>query len=265
MILNNLLRRLPFTINYSNVAARLDVQLNRPNLLCRYGLPSRNSLKSFGTSTARNAKLTEAQQVETLKKSVLSDVRIHPLVAERDVLLYQYEGCRRFKILFSIAFLSSMVFIVFVAPKVGKVSEEFHPHGTVIVDHTPWLETFWRQICEFEISGMNWYGIGSILLGYVCLVGVGFYITRNVRYIILRKGGEKVRVTTFSFVGNEHRYHHYDVPLNHLSCKQGRLEEGPDMKLKIKGRRVHFLINKKEGSFLHPELFDQTVGVYRKL
>lgn len=82
---------------------------------------------------------------------------------------------------------------------------------------------------------------------------------RSVKYIILRKGGQSVTVVTHAPFG-ENRL--LTLGLENLSCKQMRTEAKAQLPIKIKGHKLHYLLDMR-GEFRHPELFDSTCGLSR--
>lgn len=71
-----------------------------------------------------------------------------------------------------------------------------------------------------------------------------------------------VRVTTYSHFG---RTKDFTVPLNDISCKQSRLAEGVQVSLKIRSRWFYYLLDKRAGKFVEPQLFDYVIGLNRSI
>ncbi len=79
---------------------------------------------------------------------------------------------------------------------------------------------------------------------------------------MLLKGGQHVTVSTHSFFGRQRKF---DVPLDSISCYQGRLSARSKVPLKIKNYSFFFLIDKTGGTFHNERIFDKAIGLQRKL
>lgn len=98
-------------------------------------------------------------------------------------------------------------------------------------------------------------------VGTVVAVGSSMFVLRNVRSLVLLKGGQRVAVQTYAPFKELRTF---QVPLEHVSCGQSRLQKSSYITLKIKDHRMHYVLDQR-GLFPHPELFDNTVGMARKL
>lgn len=98
-------------------------------------------------------------------------------------------------------------------------------------------------------------------MGTLVAVGSSMFILRNVRSLLLLKGGQQVAVQTYAPF---RELRTFQVPLEHISCGQSRLQKSSYITLKIKGHWMHYVLDQR-GVFPRPELFDNTVGVARKL
>ena len=94
-----------------------------------------------------------------------------------------------------------------------------------------------------------------------CIVSGGsyFFSLRNIRSILLLKGGQKATISTYGPFAMENKI---TVPLSNMSCDKERNDENKQLMLKVKGMRGFFAID-SNGSFPHPLLFDHTVGMQR--
>jgi len=101
-----------------------------------------------------------------------------------------------------------------------------------------------------------------MLAAHVFAFGLGFYCAKSVRYIIIRKGGQKVRLTCYSVLGMKNKYRHHDLTLDLVSCQAARNSLSGHIPVKVRGKLMYYLVDPK-GHFYHPSLFDQTVGVFR--
>ena len=89
-----------------------------------------------------------------------------------------------------------------------------------------------------------------------------FYPQRSVSCLTLLRGGHDLRVTTYTHFG---RQQSFDVPLAKVSCLQTRLAPGANVALKVKDKWFYYLLDKKDGKFKQPDLFDYVVGLKREL
>ncbi|XP_037575502.1 transmembrane protein 223-like [Dermacentor silvarum] len=107
------------------------------------------------------------------------------------------------------------------------------------------------------------YGLTAfcVAIGTLVVTSSSIFLLRSVRSIVLLKGGQQVFVQTYApFV----ELRAFEVPLEHISCRQSRLQKSSYISLKIKGHRLYYMLDQR-GIFPHPKLFDNTVGVARKL
>lgn len=99
----------------------------------------------------------------------------------------------------------------------------------------------------------------------LCFAGFGvltitwMYTLRSVKYLILRKGGQKVTVVTHTPFGENRMM---TLGLENLSSKQMRTEAKSYLPIKIRGHMMYYMVDLK-GEFRHPQLFDSTCGLAR--
>lgn len=53
------------------------------------------------------------------------------------------------------------------------------------------------------------------------------------------------------------------VPLRCISAVQSRSAESSALSIKVKGKRLHYLLD-KDGKYTNPELFDHVINVKRR-
>ncbi|XP_074087372.1 transmembrane protein 223 [Macrotis lagotis] len=107
------------------------------------------------------------------------------------------------------------------------------------------------------------YGLaaGCASVGLLVLAAGLLFSRRSVRSVLLRRGGQRVTLTTHAPFGLGASF---TVPLRHVSCAAPRGQVPAVLPLKVKGRRFYFLLD-KGGRFPDARLFDLTVGTYRGL
>lgn len=87
------------------------------------------------------------------------------------------------------------------------------------------------------------------------------FTLRSVRYLILRKGGNKVAFVTYGPFGTNRIT---NVPLNCVSAVQSREIGASALPIKVKNTRFHYLLD-NQGEFRNPEIFDHVINVKRRL
>lgn len=101
-----------------------------------------------------------------------------------------------------------------------------------------------------------------VFVGYVVLFFTWIYPQRTITKLILKEGGQLVRFSTYTHFG---RTKDFVVPLRDISCAQSRQAKGVQVSVKIRGRWFYYLMDKREGKFLEPRLFDYVIGLNRSL
>uniref|UniRef100_G3MNG8 Transmembrane protein 223 n=1 Tax=Amblyomma maculatum TaxID=34609 RepID=G3MNG8_AMBMU len=107
------------------------------------------------------------------------------------------------------------------------------------------------------------YGLVAVCttIGTLVVAGSSLFVLRSVRSIVLLKGGQRVLVQTYAPFKD---LRGIEVPLENINCLQSRLRKSSYITLKIKGHWLYFMLDQR-GLFPYPKLFDNTVGVSRKL
>lgn len=130
------------------------------------------------------------------------------------------------------------------------------PIGVQDMSALPW----YKRILYKQGYYKNALSLLSFIVG-----GVVFFITlayprRVIKSLWLLKGGEQVKLTTYSWFGNSRSF---TKPVNHLSCMEARSGKGPHIPMKIKDTNFYYIID-KQGSFPKADLFDFVIGFKRK-
>lgn len=99
--------------------------------------------------------------------------------------------------------------------------------------------------------------------GGFCFGAAKLRVMRTIRRIVLRPG-DRVIIEHFHGLPLSKNFKSIECPLGNVSCKNGRLDDGNVVDLKLKGHAFLFKVDKK-GYFPDPYLFDHTVGVQRKV
>ncbi|XP_024054601.1 transmembrane protein 223 [Terrapene carolina triunguis] len=176
----------------------------------------------------------------------------------RDLLLFRHERARFFRLLGlfctgQFAFWAYLAHFAFSELRpAGQPAASVRPAPTLpggaSVNPT---SNKWRY--GFTVSCLT---VGSLI------VAAGFvYSRRSVWQVVLRQGGRDVTLSTYYPFGLSSSF---TVPLRQVSCMAHRSEVPAMIPLKVKGRPFYFLLD-KQGQVYNPQLFDLTVGAYRKL
>lgn len=107
------------------------------------------------------------------------------------------------------------------------------------------------------------YGLTALcsMFGVLVVSAATVFTRRNVRSVVLLKGGQRVFVQTYTPFKD---LRSFDVPLEDINCLQSRHQKSNYISLKIRGHWFHYMLDQR-GIFPYPQLFDNTVGLSRKL
>lgn len=169
----------------------------------------------------------------------------------KDVILFKYDNPRFYKILnvFAICqfgFWGYLSYTAFTTLRDAPVPKD---------DTLPW----WRKVNLGENKYRNTLAFLSFAIGYGILAISWMYTLRSIRYLILRKGGDKVTLVTYTPFG-ENRL--LTVDLSNVCCKETRMATRSQLPLKVKNHKLHYILDMK-GEFKNPQLFDYTAGLKR--
>lgn len=176
----------------------------------------------------------------------------------RDVTVFTYTDDKFYRMMtiFGIVqffFWANLALFMYSAPEA--------PKGADIKDAIPegsWLGT----VVDLQSRYKNKIAVVCMLLGYMVLFFTMVYPHRSICQLTLLKGGRQVRMSTYTHFG---RKKDTVLPLDHLSMQHGRLAKGTQMSVKVKGKWLYFVMDKTNGKFLNPQLFDHVVGLQRNL
>lgn len=87
------------------------------------------------------------------------------------------------------------------------------------------------------------------------------YTLRSIRFLVLRKGGAHVTLVTYSPFGHNRMM---NVPLNCVSAQDSRQAAKVLLPIKVKGSRLYYILDMR-GQFMNNQLYDNTVGLKRRL
>ncbi|XP_065349060.1 transmembrane protein 223 [Cloeon dipterum] len=170
----------------------------------------------------------------------------------KDVILFHHENPRFFKML-NFFGLSQFAFWMYLSYCCSTLKDVPVKDSANV--------TWWQSVNLGEKKYKHALTVGSFLIGYLSLAASWFYTLRAVRYLILRKGGAEVSFVCYAPFG-ENRI--MTVPLRNVSCPQSRQACKVQLPLKVKNRRMHYVLDMK-GQFKNNKLFDNTVGLKRNL
>lgn len=102
-------------------------------------------------------------------------------------------------------------------------------------------------------SSLPFVSGGSIFAGAL------MYSRRSISSLVLLKGGDRVKIETFGFMGMKSSI---TVPVSKVSCQQSRHSVTSQLPIKVYGRSFYYILD-KQGKFLNGRLFDYTAGMRR--
>lgn len=113
-----------------------------------------------------------------------------------------------------------------------------------------------------NLTGRPYFSFGLIFASGLITMGLIMRARRSIHMMTLLPE-DKVRISTFSPIAMG-KPPTIEIPLSHLSCLQPRESGNKNYSmLKIKGRVGVHLLDKAEGVFHEPKLFDQYLGYAR--
>ncbi|XP_065089940.1 transmembrane protein 223 [Ochlerotatus camptorhynchus] len=171
----------------------------------------------------------------------------------KDVMLYKYENPRFYRILNMFA-ISQFLFWGYLSHFAYTTLRDA-PVPDDKRDDLAWYE----RINLGENKYRNGIAIMSFVIGYGILFTSWMFTLRSIRFLILRKGGDKVSVVTYGPFGKNRIM---EVPLNCISAHESREAARVTIPIKIKNRSFFYVVDKK-GEFTNARLYDYTVGMRR--
>ncbi|EAA09462.5 AGAP005148-PB [Anopheles gambiae str. PEST] len=170
-------------------------------------------------------------------------------------MLFKYENPRFFKVLniFAVSqflFWGYLCHFSYTTLKDAPVQEDGK-------EDLPW----YKRVNLGENKYRNGIAIMCFFIGYGVLFASWMFTLRSVRYLVLRKGGDKVSVVTYAPFGTNRIM---DVPLKYVSAQESREAARVTVPVKIKNRALFYMLDMR-GEFTNTKLYDYTVGLSRKL
>jgi hypothetical protein len=98
------------------------------------------------------------------------------------------------------------------------------------------------------------YGLCALSLATsaACISVAVFLSTRCVSGVVVKGGGQQIRLNTTSLFGTRHT----EVPASTVRVIQPASSNTHTMSMRVQGRRLHFLLDMKNGRILDQRLFD---------
>ncbi|XP_058464278.1 transmembrane protein 223 [Malaya genurostris] len=226
--------------------------------VCRH-LNSSLSANVFGKFRFQTTSITQSTfrfnfiQNPVFAKSVATRAYDVNTNIAKDVILFKYENPRFFRVLNFFA-ISQFLFWGYLTHFAYTTLRDA-PVPQKDSDQLAWYE----KINLGENKFRNGIAIMCFLIGYGILAGSWTFTLRSVRFLILRKGGKKVSVVTYTPFGKNRIM---DVPVNCISAQESREAARVTIPIKIKNRSLFYVLDKK-GEFTNQQLYDYTVGLRR--
>ena len=99
-----------------------------------------------------------------------------------------------------------------------------------------------------------------MLTGTLILLFCTIYPLRTIRQLTLLRGGNGARITVYSHFGKTKSF---TAALDDINAMQGRAQASSNMSIKVRGRRFYYMLDKRDGVFHEPALFDYRVALKR--
>ncbi|XP_046465409.1 transmembrane protein 223 [Neodiprion pinetum] len=191
----------------------------------------------------------QAREVQTNKPYEI------PTNLSADAILYKNENRKLFKLL-NIFAISQLIFWTYLAHFIYTMLKDA-PVSKSQADNLPW----WRSINFGEKKIRTILSVCTFLIGYAMFAFAWMHTLKSVKYLVLRKGGNKLTFITHTpFGGTRTR----TVPLDKVCCKLNRAEAKVHLPIKVKGDMMHYILDIR-GRFTNPKLFDFTAGLQRPI
>lgn len=219
---------------------------------CRSVSYYRNKMKAFQSlNCTRVSPLTFTTNLNPKAFVCASVLEVNTKVV-KDVILYRYDNPKFFRIvnifaLCQFGFWTYLSHFAFTTLKDAPV-----PNDT---ENLPW----WRRINLGENKYRNTLTVLSFLIGYGILTAACLFTLKSVRYLILRKGGDKLTFVTYTPFGKNRMM---TVDVNKVSSEESRQNARVQLPIKVKGYHLYFVLDMR-GEFRNPKLFDSTAGLKR--
>lgn len=113
---------------------------------------------------------------------------------------------------------------------------------------------------KFYAENRRKIGVTFLIVGCSIFFYSVIYPMRSVSCLTLLRGGKRLGVTTYSYLG---RTRYFAVPLDDVSCKRSRIASPTYVAMKLRGHRMYYLLDSRDGQFHQPELFDYVIGLNR--
>lgn len=234
-----------FPLNLSSIWNRNALFQRKPVNELKYSLRERHCRQVY--TSFQSLKHLFKQKI-FMSTSVLD---VNTKVA-KDVILFKYENPKYFRIL-----------NIFAISQFGFWAYLSHFAFTSLKDAPPPKDTdnvaWWRKINLGENKYRNGLTILSFLIGYSILTLAWLFTLKSVRYLILRKGGDKITFVTYTPFGKNRMV---TVNVNMVSSQEARHNAHSQLPIKVKGHVLFYILDMK-GEFKNPKLFDNTAGLRR--
>jgi len=189
----------------------------------------------------------------TPRNSNLSSLELMNAKVQQDTTVFTYDNANLFKWitvfgLVQFAFWTNLAYFCYSSLNGVKLSKPSELGG------------WWTTVIELQQRYRYRIACACLSLGTIVLYFTTVYPQRTICKLVLLKGGELVRLSTYSHFG---RVKHFVVPLRDVSCRQSRASSGPQISMKLRGRWFYYMIDKRDGLFNDPMLFDYVVALNR--
>lgn len=198
-----------------------------------------------------------ANRTQKVSFSAVTTRTIHDVNTNviKDVILFKYEN-PKFYMYMNIFAVVQYIFWSYLGIFAFSSLRDAPVDKSKITEDTPWF----RKINLGENKYKNGLGIIAVVIGTGSLGIIWMYTLKSVRFLILNKGGRNLTFVTYTPFGKNRII---KIPIDHVCCKESRLNARVQLPLKVKNYWMHFMLDMR-GEFRNPLLFDSTAGLMRK-
>lgn len=238
-------------------ASRLSIRLcckltkNNTHQLVPVGL----KLRQYFTSVCKEL---QAPQRNPKKETVLSyDVNLD---FPDDVLLYS-DGTKKIEFgMLSIYGFAAIAAFKLIADTILMTIRDDAPVNPLPEGEKISWWRWWRKVDLGTKTVKRVLYYLCMIAGVLICVAAQLYPSRMVSSIYLLRGGRMISWTTYGLLG---RLRVKKYPLKHISCESDPSSTDRYMQFKVKGKYLHFLVDKKKGKFYNDRIFKGSVGLRR--
>ena len=183
-----------------------------------------------------------------------------------DVLLYKNPDTKKMTYLLYFSGLNCAVWLVpgYFTMKNFNAMVELTQRRKKFVDEGL-IDSEWWESLVFWVNEHSF--ATRLLVQSIAFIGFLFtamFAIRNIRKMTLLKDGKTVKFHTWTVFPSEEKFLEHTVPLSEISALSSRTDDkSAYVRLKVKGQPLFYLMDRRNGTFFNPQVYDKTVGYSR--